>query len=339
MGITIKDVARVAGVAVSTASRAMNDSGPVSAKTRHRVLAAARKLRYIPNGTARNLINKKAHTFGVFLPHLYGEFYSEVLRGMDDAAHRAGYQLLVSSSHSEHNDLETALRAFRGRVDGMIFMSPFISGNTLNDWLPRNVPVVLLHSNVTTSPFDTINVDNYGGACAMVQHLIDLGHERIAILKGPHNNFDAQERLRGYYDTLCNNGIQLDEELVLEGDFMEGSGYAAAHDLLRLDPRPTALFSFNDSMMIGALGVFQTAGLRIPEDLAVASFDDIPSVKYMHPPLTTVHLPIYELGSKAVDRLLHAITHENKHRKTHECLPTEVVVRRSCGASVSAYAS
>ncbi len=290
------------------------------------------QLQYVPNSTARNLIQRKAHTFGVFLPHLYGEFYSEVLRGMDHAAQEAHYQLLVSSSHSEHNDVETALKAVRGRVDGIILLSPFASEAELLQWFPKHLPMVLLHCDTTDLAVDAINIDNFGGAYAMTQHLIGLGHRRLAIFKGPATNYEARERYRGFHKALADNGISANPALEFEGEFTEETGYLAAKALLQQAPLPTALFSFNDSMIVGALGVFRAAGLRIPEDLAVAGFDDIPSVKYRHPPLTTVRVPIYEVGRKAVQRLLFAIEHQNQHARTQEVLPTQVMVRGSCGA-------
>lgn len=331
MRVTIKDVAREANVAVSTVSRMLNNSGPVSSETRKRIAQAAEALGYVPNATARSLITKKTHTLGVLLPDLYGEFYSEVIRGIDQTAQQHQYHILVSSSHNERSEMEAALKAMRGRVDGLIVMSPYIDAATLEANLPANLPVVLLNCNASGSRFDALNIDNYDGAYALVAHLIALGHRRIAIIKGEEKNLDAQERLRGYRAALADNGETLQRDWELEGDFTQAAGYRAAEAMLHLTPRPTALFASNDAMAVGAMSALRAAGLRIPEDVAVGGFDDIPIVQYLNPPLTSVHVPISDLGTRAMKRLLEAIATGNEHEKRQDVMPTTLVVRASCG--------
>jgi LacI family transcriptional regulator len=169
----------------------------------------------------------------------------------------------------------------------------------------------------------------------MVTHLVSLGHRRIAIIKGSPRNYDAAERLRGYRIALRDAGI--DRELLLEreGDFTEAGGYHAAQALLAMSPRPTAIFAANDSMAIGGLSALREAGVRVPEGMAVAGFDDIPLARYMDPALSSVHVPICELGARAVELLLHGITHKNDHSRRRERVSTELVIRRSTGGQPS----
>ena len=333
MKITIRDVAREAGVSVATVSRVFNDSGPVGGETRQRILDVAARLRYTPDSAARSLITRRTNTLGVLLPDLYGEFFSEVIRGIDPTAQRSGYHILVSRSHNDRRELEAAMRAMRGRVDGLVVMSPDIDAEALVDNLPADCPVVLLNCAVEGSDFDSLNIDNFGGAHAMVSHLVALGHRRIAFITGHERNHDAAERLRAYRAAVEEGGAEWREEWERAGDFTEASGYRAAAEIAALSPRPTAIFAANDSMAIGALSALREAGVRVPEDIAVAGFDDIPISRYMSPPLTSVHVAISELGERATRTLLHAVDEKNRHRKHQETMPTTLVIRESCGSS------
>ncbi|MGH7558728.1 MAG: LacI family DNA-binding transcriptional regulator [Gemmatimonadota bacterium] len=329
MNVTIKDVAREAGFSVATVSRVLNNSGPVRDETRHRIEEVAERLHYTPNIAARSLITRKTLTIGVLLPDLYGEFFSEVIRGIDRAARAGGYHLLVSGSHNDRREIEAAVQAMHGRVDGLIVMSPGLEPWAIVTGLPRRLPLVLLNCEVGENGFDAVNVDNHGGAREMVRHLLGLGHRRVAIVGGPHDNFDARERLRGYRDAIGEADAERSAELELEGDFTESSGHRAAQRLLELDPRPTAIFAANDSMAIGALSALRDAGVEVPEEMVVVGFDDIPIARYLSPPLSSVHVPIRGLGVRAVERLLESMTDGNE--KTVEVLPTRLVVRESCG--------
>ena len=184
MKVTIREVARAAGVSVATVSRVLNDSGPVHEETRRRVREAAGSLRYIPHSGARSLITSRTSTIGVLLPDVYGEFFSEIIRGIDQRAKRSGYHLLLSSAHGDRTELGSALRAMRGRVDGLIVMSPDIEADTLAANLPDSQPVVLLNAAHRDGAVASLRIDNTGGATRMVRHLIDHGHRRVAIVTG-----------------------------------------------------------------------------------------------------------------------------------------------------------
>ena len=331
----IKDVARDAGVSVATVSRVFNDSGRVSEETRRRVRAVAEKLRFWPNGVARSLIMNRTHAIGVLLPDLHGEFFSEVIRGVDLAARREGLHVLVSSSHSGTRELVAALRAMRGRIDGLIIMTPepeSVPAIRANAW---DCPVVLLGPGGETHDFDTVALANYEGAYAVVRHLQRLGHRRIATVTGPAANRDAQQRLDGYRAAMREGGVSHTRALEVQGDFTEPAGYQGAQTVLEMRPRPTAVFVANDVMAVGALGALREAGLRVPADMAVAGFDDIAMARHLTPPLTTVHVDAYQLGERALQRLLRRDAGEPAPGRSHEVLPTWLVVRGSCGSTPS----
>lgn len=331
MRVTIKEVARAAGVSVATVSRVLNDSGPVAGDTRDRIRRVADQLRYTPNGAARSLSTRRTGTLGVLLPDLYGEFFSEVIRGLDQAAQRSSYHLLLSSSHNHRADIEAALQAMAGRVDGLVVMSPHIDVAVLTANLPESLPVVLLNSPLQDGGFDTLSVDNFGGARQMVAHLAAHGHRRIAVIRGPARNHDAAERLRGYRTALVDAGLAHDPGLEADGDFTEECGYRAVERLLTLDGPPTAVFAANDSTAVGAMSALRDVGISVPGQVAVAGFDDIPISRYLTPALSSVRVSINELGARAMAQLIRAVADENRHPRAHQTLPTTLVIRDSCG--------
>jgi LacI family transcriptional regulator len=326
---TIKDVARVAGVSVATVSRALNGAENVLPHTRQRILDVARELRYSPSGAARSLITRRTDTVGALLPDLHGEFFSELIRGIDQAARARGLHLLLSSSHDDADEAAAALRAMNGRVDGLLVMSPHADDDFLFQNLPRNLPAVLLNSGVRSPTQAVFAVDNFGGARVMTEHLVGSGRRRIAFLGGPAANFEARERERGYRAGLG----AVAQPWLLEGDFSEGGGQRAGAALLALPPqqRPDAVFAANDIMAIGLLGTLLAGGLRIPEDIALTGFDDIPIARYVSPALTTMRVPIAALGGQALEALAQALDRDSVDATT-TVMPVQLVVRRSCGA-------
>ena len=331
---TIKDVAREAAVSVATVSRVLNGVEVVREETARRVREVAAKLRYAPHTGARSLITNRTNTLGVLLPDLYGEFFSELIHGIDITARKEGYHILVSRSWEGRTEIEEAMRAMRGRVDGMLLMSPDVHADSLLN-VPANLPVVLLCSPSRGHELDSVTIQNFHGAKEMVAHLVSIGHRRVAIIKGSIGNFDAAERLRGYRAALKDAAIDSDTELERQGDFTEAGGYAAALELMALPNRPTAVFAANDSMAIGALSAFRQAGVRLPEEMAIAGFDDIPLGRYMDPQLSSVRVNIAGLGAKAVEVLLHGIRHKNVHVRRRERMSTEIVIRRSSGGELA----
>ncbi len=318
-------------MSVATVSRVFNDADVVRPETARRIREVATALRYAPHGGARSLITSRTQTLGVLLPDLYGEFFSELIHGIDVTARREGYHILVSRSWEGRTEIEEAVRAMRGRVDGLLLMSPHIDADSLLH-VPAGLPVVMLCSPSRGTDVDSVIILNFPGARDMVAHLISLGHRRIAIIKGATGNHDAAERLRGYRAALKDTGLDADKALERDGDFTEAGGNAATRALLALETRPTAIFAANDSMAIGALSALRESGVRVPEEVAVAGFDDIPLAHYMDPPLSSVRVPIAELGARAVEILLDRITNRDGHTLRRERVSTELVIRRSTGA-------
>ncbi len=327
MGVTIKDVAREAAVSVATVSRALNGHDSVTRATREHVGAIAKRLRYVPHAAARSLITRRTETLGVVLPDLYGEFFSELIRGIDVAAREHGLHLLVSSSHGSASETGAALRALSGRVDGILIMSPHAATTHLADDLPTSTPVVLMNTRSHGNDYLSLAIDNHGGAWKMVEHLVDVGFRRIALIGGPTDNFDAQERLRGYREALA-HFVAGSAAQVLEGDFSEESGHAAGVEIAAMSPRPDAVFAANDMMAVGCLRALRDAGLRVPRDIALAGFDDIPIARFVAPGLTTMRVNIAELGAAAARALIASIGDPNS-AATHQILAPELVVRDS----------
>jgi LacI family transcriptional regulator len=328
---TIRDVARASRVSVATVSRVFNDHTRVSDVTRRRVVAAANRLGYWPNGTARSLITNRTHALGVLLPDLHGEFFSEVIRGIDQAARGRRLHLVVSSFSPSATDLTSALRTVRGRIDGLIVMTPDVDASQALEMGAENIPTVLLNPDGAVPGCDSISIANHDGAHAMVRHLMSLGHRRIATVTGPKGNIDSRQRLEGYRAALRAEGLGPAADLEVAGQFTEASGYEAGTELLKRKPWPTAVFVANDHMAVGVLGALQDARVRVPHDMAVAGFDDIPMARYLSPPLTTVHVDMLRLGQRAVQLLLGPRNPGGGPQ--NEVLPTTLVVRASCGSA------
>lgn len=326
---TIKDVARVAKVSVATVSRALNGHGNVAEGVRQRVVAAAAQLRYIPHAGARSLSCRRTHTLGVVLPALNCEFFSQLMRGIDQAAREQGLHLLVSSYHDDTTAQAEVLRAMRGRVDGMLVMSPYgAAPNPLGEELAAT-PVVLINAQAPVDGISTLGIDNYGGAIAMMEHLVARGHRRIAFVAGSDNCFDAHERRRGYRDALARL-LPGTDEWIVPGELDEASGHRAGRALLAAPQRPDAVFAGNDMMALGCLCAFADAGLDVPGDIAVVGFDDIPLVRFMRPALTTLRVDVADAGARAVQLLVERIGPEGPPPVASVMLTPELVVRGSC---------
>lgn len=328
--MTIVDVAREARVSVASVSRVINGHTNVTAATRQRIVEVVERLRYVPHTTARSLITKRTHVIGVLLPDLYGGFFSELIRGIDSAARELQLHLLVSSSHGDVAEMAAAIRAMRGRLEGLLVLAPQLDAAGLGE-LDAEVPTVFMNSRVADGVSSSLAIDSYGGARAMVRHLIARGHQAIAHVTGPVDNFDSHERERGYRDELAASAPGR-RPVVVRGDFTETSGYTAGRTLGTELPRPDAVFAANDVMAIGCLSAFDALGLAVPGDIAVTGFDDIPLAAFVRPTLTTMRVPIVELGRGAVIQLAAAIADPALPPITTTLQP-ELVVRESCAAA------
>lgn len=332
---TIRTVAARAGVSAATVSRVLNESAPVSPETRERVLRAARELDFTPNLIARALTVKKTFLLGVILPNLSGEFFTQLLQGIDEVAYGKGYHIVVSCSHSRRNEIHTLAKLMsEGRVDGLIVMEPLLGAKALSSLTRYRLPVVVLNYPWKGETVQSILVDNQRGAYLATRHLLEHGYQQMAMIRGPAGNFDADKREEGFRQALRERGLDPDTDggaYLVRGDFGRRSGYLAMSLLLGLTRPPRAVFVANDEMAIGAYGAISDHGLRVPEDVAIAGFDDIDVASCIRPPLTTVHVPITELGSTAAEKLIKAIEGDGTAPAQNVVLPTGLVIRESCG--------
>lgn len=328
---TIKDIAREADVSVASVSRTLNGVGRVGMDTRARILETAERLRYIPNEGARSLINRRTEMIGVVLPDLHGEFFSELLRGADAAARAHGLHLLVSTSHGDPDEAASAIRSMRGRVDGMLLMSPHLDCEFIARNLVESLPTVLMNSR-PNSDAAQVNVEDYQGAVTMVRHLASVGGPRVAHIAGPAGNYDASERLRGYLDA---RPIDPGADYVVAGDFTVESGFAAGQLLARLDPLPDAIFAGNDMMAAGCLEAFEQLGIRVPDEIALGGFDDVPLAHFLRPSLTTMRVNVADMGRQALEQLVAALDDPLEARRggPAERLVPQLIIRDSCGQS------
>jgi LacI family transcriptional regulator len=319
---TIRDVARRAQVSVASVSRALNGLDNVSESTRARITDAVRELGYVPHAGARSLSLARTNAIGVVLPDLHGEFFSEIVRGMDREASRRGYLLLLSNLHARDELAPNAVRAMRGRVDALVIMAPHLSQAELAESLPSGVQALLINTRDRTGEHPTIRLDNETGVRAVVEHLAALGRKRLVHISGPAENIDAQERAAAFRDAA--RELKLEFE-VLTGDFQGPSGEAAIHTLLTRGDKFDAVVAGNDNMAIGALQALRDAGIDVPGEVAVAGFDDIPLSRHLG--LTTVRVRIAELGERAIAALLDDLADDSgRHDELHA---PEIVVRQT----------
>ncbi|WNO54803.1 LacI family DNA-binding transcriptional regulator [Stakelama saccharophila] len=297
---TIRDVARRANVSVASVSRALNGHDNVRPELREKVKVAARELGYVPHAGARSLSLARAHAIGVMLPDLHGEFFSEVVRGMDRAASARGLQLLLSNMHADPEQAVDAVRTMRGRVDGLVIMAPDIDTATLIEQLSPSLPAILINSRSDTPDRPRIRVDNEAGAEAMVDHLVDTGYRHIVHIAGAACNAEAADREQGYRRAMRRHDL---EPRVIAGDFTEEGGAKAAEALLADRRGADAVFAANDMMAIGALVALRDAGIAVGREIGIAGFDDIPLARLISPGLTTMRVNIADIGASALNRI------------------------------------
>lgn len=304
---TIKDVARHAKVSVTTVSHVVNKTRFVSEEGRARVEQAIRELGYVPSAVARSLQRSATHTLGMLIPNSSNPYFAEIVRGIEDRCFGAGYNLLLCNTDDEPRRQGMVLQVLaERRVDGLIVVS---SGE--DPALPEllgglRIPTVMVDREIDTLPCDLVETAHIQGALLAVQHLATLGHRRIACIGGPAGVATAEQRAEGWRMALAGLGLP-GAGLLQLGDFTSEGGYAAMHAILRLTPRPSAVFVANDLMAIGALCAAHECGVAVPDELSLVGFDDIDLARFACPPLTTVAQPKHRIASMAVDMLLERI--------------------------------
>ncbi|MFC3122319.1 LacI family DNA-binding transcriptional regulator [Agaribacter flavus] len=330
---SIKEVAKQAGVSAATVSRALSSPELVSDKTLTRVLAAVSDTGYKPNRFGASLRTQKSGNVVVVMPDITNQVNAGIIRAIENEAMQAGYSVLlgdtqnIQARESHYGDMVSS-----GQADGILVFTPRIPFPTDEDQQPINDLPPLVNS-CEEIPNDTIHkvmIDNRAGAIAAVEHLLSLGHTRIAAVKGPALTPSTESRLLGYKEALTQAGIKVDEKYIITGDYGTDSGVIAMEKLLRLRDRPTAVFCFSDDMAIGAMNTLREYDFRIPEDISVMGFDDIRYAKLMSPTLTTIKQPLTEIGKESMKMLLAQMKGESVANK-RITLPFELVVRQSTG--------
>jgi len=337
---TLEEVARLAGVSRSTASRVINDHPNVQPETRERVWQAIRESGYQPHAVARSLVTNRTQIIGMIIPEAVTTLFTDpffplLLRGATEVCNSHQYQLMLSLFTARADQQGMYQRVLRnGYLDGVIVASASLDDPLIPDLLRDRIPFVSVgrHPNERVLYVD---VDNVAGARMAVEHLIRLGHQRIATITGRLDMAAGQDRLEGYRQALKAHHIPVDEGLIVEGDFTEGSGMVGMQRLLSTSP--SAVFAASDMMAIGALKALHKAGWQVPQDIALVGFDDIPAASAVEPALTTVRQPIERLGSMAVEVLLSVLETSLQEEVPAQriVLPTELVVRASCGSALS----
>ena len=339
MAHTLDEVAKHAGVSRSTVSRVINNHPNVSASARAHVEAAIKECDYRPHAVARSLATKRTNILGMVVPESVTKLFTDpyfplMLRGATEMCNRRGYHLILSLFTASVDSTVMHNRVIRsGYLDGVIAANASLDDRLIPSLIEEAIPFIIIGRH----PDDLANyidVDNVGGASMATEHLIRLGHTRIATITGPLDMTPSQDRLAGFRDVMRAHRLPVSDGLIAEGDFTEAGGRAAMTQLL--PQKPTAVFAASDSMGIGAIKAIRAAKLRVPQDIAIVGFDDAPSARTIDPELTTIRQPIERIGQLAVEALADLIesgTAVNGLRSTKRIvLPTELVVRRSCGS-------
>ncbi len=318
MKITIYDIAKKAGVSIATVSRALGEnSEKVKPKTIEKILRVCEEFNYQPNSIAKNLAKSTTGAIALVLPEIQGDFYTEIIKGVDEIAYSGGYNLIVASSHSKRNIVESIMSFIReSMVDGVILMLPSMSKQIESILSKAKIPIVIISDIEGYKKFDVVSIDNYQGAFSMMEYLIKtLGHTKIASVCGPSDNHDAQMRKLGYLDALKKSDIPVRKDWIIESDFTIKGGELACSRLLSLKDKPDVIFTANDNMAIGCYNVAESLKYRIPDDIGIVGFDHIAFSEFLKPKLTTVHVQVSEIGRVATNLLMKRLKTENKEEE------------------------
>ena len=336
MSPTLEEIAKQAGVSRSTVSRVMNNHPSVDRDTRERVLIVAETLNYHPNIAARSLAAGRTHILGLVIPTGVSALFTDpyfplLIQGVSAAcnAHKHSLMLWLAQSDADNHPVRQILQG--GLMEGVILASAVMDDPIFEALLTRGLPFVVVGRHLTDTRVSYIDVDNMNGAREMVAYLLRLGHERVACIAGPQNMIAGLDREQGYLVALRDRGITPDPRLIVEADFTEDGGHLAMQRLL--PAAPDAVFAASDAMAVGALRALREAGKRVPEDIALVGFDDMPFSARTDPPLTTVRQPIQRLGALAAETLIDLINHPGAPPR-RIVLPTELIMRASCGSLV-----
>jgi DNA-binding LacI/PurR family transcriptional regulator len=328
MSMTLNDLATRLKVSTATISRALSKPETVAPDTRKRVLEGVRRYGYQLNGIARSLRTQQTRTIGIIVPDIRNPFFSAIVKAVEDVARANDFTVLICNADEDGRNEEAAVRLFLDRqVSGVIHCSAGGNVQLLAALQRKAIPMIDLDRRSGLKHVDTVELDNALGALLAANHLLSLGHKRVAMISGPHHLSNSRNRLNGFRKALREADIPLPKEYVEFGDFREASGRRAAEKLLALSERPTALFVANNEMTAGALSALREQKIKIPDELSLVGFDDARWAQYSDPPLTIVAQPTGAMGKRAAELLLARI--QNEKGATIEVFPPALIVRAS----------
>lgn len=322
---TIRDVSKEAGVSIATVSRALSSPEKVAKGSLQKVQDAIKKLQYKPNMLSQKFRNKTANCIVVLVPDISNLFFTTVIRGIETAAQKKGYSVLLGDTRDSTSREKDFIRLVETRqADGIIQLRPYTKGSAL----PMDQVLAVNASGCENTPYPTVRIDNASAAKDVTKYLLSLGHTRIGVISGLHKNPHSIDRMKGYKLALLEAGLQYEPKLVCEGDFTMWSGLNATEHFARMEEMPTAILCMNDEMAIGAIKGFRKKGYSLPEDISITGFDDLEISRYCEPSLTTVSQPAEKVGEKSAELLFQLIEGETPSRTEH-ILPVEFVIRES----------
>lgn len=327
---TVLDVAKLAGVAPITVSRVINRSGYFSKETQKRVEAAADELGYVQNSVARSLRSSRTNTIALIVSDITNPFFTNLARGVEDTASDAGYTVFFCNTDELTAEEEKYTQVLlQKQVDGFLLVPSHSSSHSIQRIQDRNIPLVIIDRWVPEVEVDCVRCDSESGSYQLTRLLLSLGHRNIAVISGPSDVSTATDRVHGYRKALEESGLPFDETLVQYGEFIQSSGYALTQKIIAMDPRPTAIFGANNFIAIGVVKALNDAGIKVPDEISVVGFDDLPETLVVSPFLTVASQPSYEMGCQATRLLLERLAKKDKGQKQQIILPTHVIVRGS----------
>ena len=329
---TVRDVAKLAGVSPITVSRVINHAGYISDETRGRVEEAIRQLGYVPNTLARSLRLRQTNTLALVLTDITNPFWTTVARGVEDAASDAGFTVILCNTDESEIEQDKYLNVLlQKRVDGVLLVPVRCTRETVQGILSQKVPLVVLDRHIPGVEVDSVRCDSEGGSYKLVRLLIAQGHRQIAMLSGPQGVSSADDRVAGFQRAFAEARMSYRRELIFYGEFTQQSGYEMAQKALAVQPRPTAFFAANNFITMGAFKAVRETGLKVPEDIALVGFDDLPIELIIDPFFTVAAQPAYAMGKQATELILARVAGQVPAACEEIILPTEIIIRRSSG--------
>lgn len=332
--VTIREVAKIAGVSTTTVSHVINNTRFVSDDVKLRVKTAMQELGYTPNALARSLRKGSTKTIGLVIPDNSNPFFAEIARTIEDIGYEKGYSVILCNSDNDAKKENSYVNVLIAKqVDGVVFITTAGLLQSLDLFISSRTPFVIVDREVSQVPTAVVLINNLKGGYLAAEHLIGLGHRRIACVTGPATISGSIERVNGYRQALTQAGLPIDEQLIVPGNFQFGGGVAAMRSLLNLSDPPTAVFFCNDLMAVGGMRTLHYAGIKVPDQVSVVGFDNIQIASLISPELTTIAQPFNELGRVAANKLIETInSHESLPAQSYTVLDPYLIVRDSTAA-------